>query len=257
VKGPLSPSRVVRRLIALAFALLLAGCALPGGATPRPYYEELLAAEPFTDLVIEIDHAPGREPSVAAREHLVRELRNVTSKTRVSVKLQETLPNEPAKRWNASELVALEAATRSTEHRAPVAVLHVLYPAGAFENETVAGVTISGTVLGPVVVFLDSIEKLRSPAGPLTLPRGVRDEVERATLLHEAGHAMGLVNNGLPMVRDHEDPAHPGHSSNERSVMYWRVETLAGLREALLQDGGLPLYFDADDRADMRSAGGR
>lgn len=245
----------MRTPLVLAFALL-AGCTL-AQEPPRPYYEEILAGAPFTDLIVEIDHAPGREPSIPAREHLVQELRNVTSKTRVSVKLQQTLDDDGAKVWSVGDLVDLEARTRSTTHSAPVAVLHVLYPAGEFENESVAGITVSGTQIGPVTVFLDTIERLRSPVGPVTLPREVRDEVERATLLHEAGHAMGLVNNGLPMVEDHEDGEHAGHSANEASVMYWRVETLAGLREALVEDGVLPLYFDAADRADMRAVGGR
>lgn len=243
-------------IVGVAIALV-AGCILPNGDAPTPYYVDLIAGDPFTDLVIEIDHAPGREPSVGAREHLIGELRNVTSKTRISVKLQASLDDDPDKRWTAADLVALEATTRSTEHKAPVALLHVLYPAGEFVNESVAGITISGTVIGPVVVFLDAIDELQSPLGPIALPREARDEIERATLLHEAGHAMGLVDNGLPMVRDHEDPQSEGHSSNPDSVMYWQVETINGIREAFLHDGAIPAYFDADDRADLRSVGGR
>ena len=247
----------MRLPFAVVAIALVAGCALPNGDRPTPYYADLIAGDRFTDLIIEIDYAPGREPSVAAREHLVGELRNVTSKTRVSIKLEASLDDDPEKRWSAADLVALESSMRSTAHKAPFALLHVLYPAGEFVNESVAGITISGTVIGPVTVFLDTIDKLQSPVGPLTLPREARDEVELATLLHEAGHAMGLVNNGLPMVRDHEDKENEGHSSNERSVMYWQVETVNGIREALLDDGTIPAYFDADDRADLRSVGGR
>ena len=181
----------------------------------------------------------------------------MTSKVRVSVKLDDSLDEDAEKRWSSQDLIALEQRTRTTAHEAPIAVLHVLYPAGEFENESVAGITISGPVLGPVVVFLDTIDNVESPVGPIALPQQARDEVERATLLHEAGHAMGLVDNGLPMVRDHEDPEHEGHSSNPQSVMYWQVETLSGIREALLHDGAVPAYFDADDRTDMRAAGGR
>lgn len=247
----------MRWALPLLAALVAAGCTFPTGENARPYFEEVLAGAPFTDLVVEIDHAPGREPSVAAQQHLVNELRNVTSKTRISVKLEETLRDDASMRWTVASLLAIEIETRSTEHDAPVAVLHVLYPAGEFENESVAGITISGSTIGPVTVFLDAIDKLSSPVGPVALPRQARDEVERATLLHEAGHAMGLVNNGLPMVRDHMDPEHEGHSRNEHSVMFWQVETLDGIRDALLPGGTIPIYFDADDRADMRAVGGR
>ncbi|HUR68526.1 MAG TPA: hypothetical protein VM370_04710 [Candidatus Thermoplasmatota archaeon] len=247
----------MRLALAITLALLVAGCTLGPRRDERPYYAQVLGDDEFTDLVVEIDHAPGREPSQLAREHLLEELRNVTAKTRISIRIDASLKDEPSHRWTSEQLVALEASVRSTEHAAPVAVLHVLYPAGEYTKDGVAGVTVSGTQIGPVTVFLDTLQKLQSPAGPLPLPAQARDEVERATLLHEAGHAMGLVNNGLPMVAPHEDRENPGHSTNRQSVMWWQVETLGGIRNALLHDGSVPIYFDADDRADMRAVGGR
>lgn len=241
----------------LLLVVLGAGCVLPGPAPQRPYYEEVLSASPFTDLVIEIDHAPGRAPSLAAQTHLLATMKNVTSKERVAIALQATLAGAADKRWTAEELVALEKETRTQRHEAPVAVLHVLYPAGRYEREGVAGVTVSGPVIGPVVVFLDTLDDLGTPLGPLPMPAPAIQELERATLLHEAGHALGLVDNGLPQVRDREDPEHEGHSSNLASVMYWKVESLDGLRELLLDDGSVPDTFDADDLADLRSVGGR
>lgn len=252
----------MRALVLLAAFALAAGCTLPGSQPPpRPYYEEVLSAAPFTQLVVEVDHAPGRIPSKAAQDHLLAELRNVTQKESISIRLEETLPGD-ARTWTAAELVALERETRTAAHAAPVAVMHVLYPAGSFTNADAAGVTISGPVIGPVVIFLDKMDEFRSPVGglpnlPVPYPAQAREQVERVTLLHEAGHAMGLVNNGLPMVTDHEDDAHAGHSSNEASVMYWAVDQLSGIRDALTSEGTLPAYFDADDRADLRAAGGR
>lgn len=244
-------------VLLLALAVLAPGCVRPPAAE-RPYYEEVLSAEPFTRLVVELDHAPGRAPSPEATAHLLATLRNVTSKQEVTLVLREQLPADGAERWSAEELVALERQTRDTPHTAPTAVLHVLYPAGRFERDGVAGVTVGGPVLGPVVVFLDTLGELAAgPAGPLPLPPQAIARLERATLLHEAGHGVGLVDNGLPQVRDREDPDHPGHSRNAGSVMYWKVESLDGLRDFILQDGTVPDEFDADDRADLRSAGGR
>ncbi|MAQ17938.1 MAG: hypothetical protein CMN30_24460 [Sandaracinus sp.] len=50
---------------------------------------------------------------------------------------------------------------------------------------------------------------------------------------HEAGHVIGLVNTGIPMVEDHEDPDHPGHTTDEDGVMYWAYET-ASVSDLLL-----------------------
>lgn len=249
----------------LLAALLLAGCALP---TPRQapcYCQEVVGGAPFTDLVVEVDHAPGHAPSEAALTHLLLTLRNVTAKTTVTLDVAPTLNDTPGKVWSAAELVALEKASRRHEHRAPHALLHVLYPSGVYNNSDAAGVTISGTALGPATIFLDTLRsvKLDTPVGvlPLQQPDQAVETLERTTLLHEVGHAMGLVDNGLAMTRDHEDktqdPAKGGHSSNPHSVMYWSIDSKSALRQSLLQDGSVPDQFDGDDRADIKNGGGR
>ncbi len=267
--------RGARVLGALLLLALAAGCMLPGmqrQAAPR-YYAEVIGGAPWTDLVVEIDYAPGEQPSAAATTHLIDTLRNVTGKTNVILDEQPTLNATPGHSWTAQELISLEASTRRHAHQAPAALLHVLYPNGGY-NATgdVAGVTISGRALGPITIFLDKLRGstcIPTPATPLgqnvglpvDQPAAALETLERSTLLHETGHAMGLVDNGLPMVKDHEDktndPAKGGHSSDPRSVMYWVLDTCQGLRQALLQDGTIPDAFDGDDRADLRSVGGR
>lgn len=250
----------------LVLAVAAAGCTVPG-QTQGPvvtYPSEVVGGAPWTRLVIEIDHAPGYKPSDVAITHLVQTFTNVTSKTEVVLLVEETLDPKP-QRWSPDALVALEQQVRTTPHEAPTALLHVLYPAGTYERDGVAGVTIGGVTLGPAVVFLDTLREIRfqtdlGPLPPIAQPQGALETLERATLLHEAGHAIGLVNNGLDMVRPHEDTQNEGgekHSSNPDSVMYWKVDTQNGLREMLLQDGSIPSLFDQDDRADIRAAGGR
>lgn len=256
-----------RALTLVLLAALAAGCTFPilhPPAQPR-YYAEVIGGAPWTDLVVEIDYAPGHQPSAAATTHLIDTLRNVTGKTNVVLDEQQTLNDTPGHVWTADELLALEAQTRRHEHKAPAALIHVLYPAGTFNNTDAAGVTISGRALGPVTVFLDKLREagVGTPAGVLPLPQPTQgvETLERSTLLHECGHAMGLVDNGLPMVRDHEDrtddPAKGGHSSDPRSVMYWKVDSSKALEQFLLRDGSVPDQFDNDDRADLRSVGGR
>jgi hypothetical protein len=75
-------------------------------------------------------------------------------------------------------------------------------------------------------------------------------------MTHEVGHILGLVNNGIPMQKAREDPDHRGHSSNPRSVMYWKVET-GNIIDFLRNGNRIPNEFDEDDKADMRAAGGK
>lgn len=248
--------------LALVATLLAAGCAaLTPGEAPRPYYTDVLAGAPFTRLIIEVDHAPGREPGEAAMTHLLSTFRNITTKTEVEVVMAASL-DDAAETWTAKKLLALEIETRNTTHAVPVAVLHVLYPAGQYENPGVAGVTIGGPVLGPAVVFLDTIREYPvgiggTGIGNAPLPEEAVRIVERSTVVHEAGHAIGLVDNGLAMVCPHEDEAHEAHSANTGSIMYYAVDSLEGVRQFLTQEGRIPDKFDANDLRDIQAAGGR
>jgi hypothetical protein len=261
-----------RAIVPILLLVLAAGCVFPGLVRQEPprYYAEVVGGAPWTDLVVEIDYAPGHAPSEAATTHLVDTLRNVTGKTSVILDQAQTLNDTPGKPWTAQELLSLEKATRRHAHQAPTALLHILYPSGNFNNSDASGVTIAGRSLGPAAVFLDKLRGSTCTPGvgpvpriglPIDQPQQALDALERSTLLHESGHAIGLVDNGLPMVREHEDktndPAKGGHSSNPRSVMYWQIDTCEGLRQALLQDGTVPDAFDNDDRADLRAASGR
>lgn len=261
------------RLALLVLAMVLAtGCTLPFGRVPEPrYYAEVLGGGAWTDLVVEVDYAPGHAPSEEATTHLLMTLRNVTGKSNVVLDVRESLNDTPSQDWTRDSLLALERGTRRHEHAAPHALLHVLYVSGRYNgSDQIAGVTIAGRQLGPVAIFRDVLRDsscVPSVGGapriglPLPQPDQSLAALERSTLLHEAGHAMGLVDNGLPMVKDHEDrandPAKGGHSTNPKSVMYWSLDTCQGLREALLHDGAIPDQFDGDDRADMRAVGGR
>jgi hypothetical protein len=243
----------VRVLLALVVLVLSAGCL---GATPREsfplgYEEEVLWSKPFRDLVVEVDHAPGRAPSPSAIEHLVSTLREVTRKSQIAVEIAESLPEESGKQWRRNELMRLEETTRDGEHRAPTALMRVLYVAGVSEETGVIGQALKG--FPPFAVIYRDAFRPPEPAGP---PLGT-DSIERAVLVHEVGHVLGLVNYGVPMQREHEDPEHPHHSRNPDSVMYWSIDLQEGISAILGVGRELPDRFDADDLADLRAVAAR
>lgn len=53
--------------------------------------------------------------------------------------------------------------------------------------------------------------------------------------MHELGHAIGLVNNGIPMSSPHQDAEHGAHTTNNECVMYWLNEGPSGLRDFVAQ----------------------
>jgi len=248
----------------LVFAVVMSGCTTPfRPPEPALYTHEVVAGDLFTQLVVEIDHAPGREPSQAAIDHLLASLGPLLAKQRIDVIVTLQLDDTPDKVWTLDEMVALEVATRNTAHVAPTAVIHVLYVAGRSENQDALGVTVSGPPVRPIVIFVDQMDKigvaLIEGTPPLAVPQtdGGRETVERVVLLHEAGHAIGLVNNGLPMVNNHEAADSEGHSANPESIMTPSVNSLNATIEAFGAGKRVPDSFDGDDLADVRVVSGK
>lgn len=97
-----------------------------------------------------------------------------------------------------------------------ISVFNVFFIKGSAEESSgVIGVHLSGTKT--IGIFKDVVERSDTSAF-------VRTYVEQATLVHEMGHAVGLVNNGVPMVSAHEDADHRAHCNKTDCVMYWMNE---------------------------------
>jgi hypothetical protein len=99
---------------------------------------------------------------------------------------------------------------------------------------------------GSVALFLDNAASL----GNILFGA---DDYEAYTLVHEAGHLLGLVNWGVPMVADHEDGQHRGHDASPSCVMYWAVND--GPLAPHLGDSDFA-RFDAECILDCQAFGG-
>jgi len=117
---------------------------------------------------------------------------------------------------------------------------YLLFPKGTYDDESVLGVAVDAST---VAVFKDSIDESVNFLG-----RPSADEIERAVTVHEVGHLLGLVNLVYQSPIDHEDPDHPGHSSNDDSVMYWAIESSS---IGNIFSGSIPDDFDSDDKSDL------
>lgn len=195
----------------------------------------LLRPDRSQRLVIEIQADDRAEPAQTTTTHVAAELADVTGKP-VEV-VQVALSGGGTRDWTAAQLI--EAADRGavTAQGGGVAVLRLLFVHGTFEGDDgVLGVAVRGDL---AAIFVDQVVA----AGGLL---GAAGGVQAAVTTHEVGHLLGLVDLYLHTGR--ADPEHPGHSANQRSVMYWAVETDL---VAQLLGADPPKTFDDDDRADL------
>lgn len=258
--GHLGPLLLAVALLGPALGGCLAGTTGPPERLSLP--EALLLEAPYPDLIVDVDHVDGRTPTPEALQALERELANVTGKHAVTVGPSTVIPIEDDRRdrvWSMKELDALHR--RTIDAPSPeccqgwngTAYLHALFVNGELPQDhgrTAVGLQ-GGTGLYIAKDVIDQLAGSRHPAP--SNPRTIA--LERTVLVHEAGHALGLVDDGVPMQtpRLARDDACRCHSRYEDSVMYPSVEVLPDLADLIGDGTWTPYRFDPYDRADLEA----
>jgi len=184
------------------------------------YYEP--GAEPYTDVTLA--GLPGLKVFAVLEKNLKAMF--PTKNIIVPMNLVEMSPISPKNKsvWSTQAIYDLGNSVGSVS-AGDTTVLNVFFLNGRAENPNVIGLHISNTQT--MAIFKEVVES--SGTGP------VQKYVEQATLVHEIGHAVGLVNNGIQMLTSHEDTAHIRHCNNPKCVMYFQNEG-AGALASFLQE---------------------
>ncbi len=255
-------------LAVFTVAVVFAGCVNPLPAAHEApdlttSWRALLG--PATDrVVVQVHYTPEHVPYPAALTTLADELGRATGKP-VTVQTPIPMPSTGIANHTVADLLAVHARTftlgaplLSGDAASHTAWLHVLYLDGA----RAAGASQSGETIGlhigslPAIYYFPKVQHLNVVLPPASwdLLAANDEPVERAILVHEAGHALGLVDCGVPMVRAHDDAQHSCHSASDGSVMTALVGGLQGVLELLQDNQWVPYKFDADDLADLQAA---
>jgi hypothetical protein len=188
----------------------------------------------ITKVVVEIDYENGQEPYtgpiIGFGDTFEPTLANIDRE--FAHKKELTIPTTIAQMEsigavNDEELTTADILTLAQLHRtqhdtADTKTYYIVFVSGHFADNSgpqtgVLGVSIGNTSV--VAMFKDVIRTTQS----LTTPNTER-YVEQSTLIHELSHAIGLVDNGVPMVSPHKDADHGAHCNNPNCVMYWLNE---------------------------------
>lgn len=191
-------------------------------------------------IVIEIDYAPGAEPYTGAvlgfgelwdvfRTNAERLFEGGGKVFEIPTQLDqmEKLSDVSGADFTPEQILDIAAKHRNRLSMGDTATFYVVWLDGYYRENGVVRDTVLGVSLGEtgVIAMFKPVIAATSSGTP-----GIETEryVEQATLVHEFGHAAGLVNNGLGPAGAHEDGAHPRHCSNQDCVMYWAVEGPSG-----------------------------
>lgn len=195
----------------------------------------ILAPTPFTSIVVEVDAVSGESPDPSSLAHLTSTLRAVTNKE-VTVTTR-TIPRNLSN-YSADDIRRISKDRARSSGGSTASILILYLNGGLTDSPDALGVAVAGTV---AAIFPDQIDR----AVTAVVQPGA---IERAVLVHELGHLMGLVNIGHTSRADHEDANHTGHSKSTSSVMYWQIEDIS---VASLLSGGPPDTYDRLDLQDL------
>ncbi|MCI4367298.1 MAG: hypothetical protein L3K08_06065 [Thermoplasmata archaeon] len=199
---------------------------------------ELLNSFPDNRLVVEIASAPGATPPSASMSLLWARMNETVQKASIQFVLETV--SVPTASYTSDSLFSVEQGVR---HFWPsvgqMAIFYLCVHGSDADQSGVLGLAFRGS---SIAVFTDTIESTAGGGDPAPITSTV--------LIHEFGHELGLV--GLVGSAPNEDPSHPGHSTDPNDVMYYAVESSAGLA-GLLGGTAPPTQFGAADLADLQT----
>jgi predicted Zn-dependent protease len=238
-----------------------------GGGAHQPTPLELYGSA-IKRIVIEVDYATGAEPYTGNivvfgdtwglfKTNAERLFQGSGKELTIPSELaqMEELTDITGAEFTGEAVLAIAAAHRNTPSEGDTATFYFVWLPGYYHDgmmvrKDVLGVSFGGT--GVIGMFKPVIES-SGGVGPGT---NVEKYVEQATLVHEFGHAIGLVNNGLALTTPHQDEPHGAHCSNQDCVMYYAIEGTSGAIEFVNKavTGQSSVLFAGDCLADVDAA---
>jgi hypothetical protein len=211
-----------------------------GGPTSDQPPATTLFSTAITDVTIEIDYAPGAEPYVDmvkdfgdpwnlfnANALAIFGTRKVAFPR--TLPKMEKLTDVTAKSFTSADILAIAAAHRTEPQYTNAVAFYIVFLPGTFvddagtEQKTTLGVSIGNT--GVIAMFKPAISK------PVVNPTPAPQFIEQLALIHFLGHAVGFVDNGVPVGENnkaHIDTANGHHCTNKKCAMSVEIESAAG-----------------------------
>lgn len=217
---------------------------------------DFLSNNTYDRLIIQVGYVTGFRPSDEVMGDFADFIRQHTYKDDIQLVYKE-LPSPNEEDLTFQKIAQLEDLNRTYYNDGSTLALYIYFadaPAEADEPDE-GLVTLGAVYRNTSMVIFEST--LRGFDFGVTLA-----DLERATLFHEFGHLLGLVNTGTDFADgiDHEDPASSGHCNINGCLMRAELTFASKLAKIMQQrtaKGQSPVPpFDSRCLADLEANGG-
>ncbi|MFD2588999.1 hypothetical protein ACFSQJ_18890 [Croceitalea marina] len=183
---------------------------------------DILSNTNFDNLKIEIAYVTGFRPTQAAMDQFQDFLRRFTFKGTIELIFNE-LPSPNKESLNLNDDIGpLEIENRTVYNDGRTLGIYIYFADAPSEGDDLdEGLVTLGAVYRntSMIIFEKTVKTLADRANSLE-----DEDVEIATLNHEFGHLMGLVNLGTDAVNDHEDTDSDNHCNVDPCLMRAELE---------------------------------
>lgn len=210
--------------------------------------KDLLNANKYTALTIEVQYMPGFAPNSTTLDNLKTFLGNLINKPNGIFITQKPISSTGNQNLSLSDVQTIEKNNRTITNNKDTIGVYALFTDGDYAQNTgggqVLGIAYNST---SIVMFGKTIH---DNSGSFRQPN--RTSLESTVIEHEFGHLLGLVNLGTSMPNNHIDSAHGNHCNNTNCLMYYETENTGVLGRFM----NIPT-LDANCKADLHANGGK
>jgi len=188
---------------------------------------DILSNDKFDKLLIEATYVSGFRPTATAMLNFETFLKQHSFKQDIEVNYRElSSPNE--EKLTLDEIVDLESENRTVYNDGSTLAIYIYFADAPSEDDVEEEnlVTLGAVYLNTsMVIYEDTIHTLANKSSLVSIA-----DVETATLNHEFGHLLGLVNLGSLPVNDHEDPDADNHCTVDGCLMQAELQFGSGMK---------------------------
>lgn len=205
---------------------------------------DLLSAEKYTALKVEIGYMPGYEPDVQSVQLLQTFLNTYLNKPAGIQIIKTPIKSSGRSKLPIADLVLLEKQNRSVFTQGDTITVYIMLSDAPFKESDVLANSYWNTSFA---LFGPTVYESAGGVGQVS-----RSKLIAVLLQHEFGHLLGLVGQGSPMQHEHLDADNGAHCNNRSCLMYYGIETA----ENLGGNNTMPM-LDAKCIADLKANGGK